>query len=168
MLLLGGGAVAVNEDIRRRLLQSTTAKQKGLDNTPPQEMRARLDWLAARAAEILSIVQRIDPSAALGSGYRAPQVNAAVDGSPTSKHMQALAYDITSATKTFEQYAKIARHIRANAAGVSVAPEDVLVERVPLHLHIEYAPPGTRAQTNYRQEIAGRKTGEKRRFEALA
>ena len=71
---------------------SSAAARLGIDNTPPAE---------AQGAMALLVANVLDPlRAGLGrpvrvtSGYRAPAVNRAVSGSPTSQHMLGEAADI--------------------------------------------------------------------------
>ena len=74
------------------MMRSQTATRRGIDNTPTPE--------AQRAMQIL-VAYVLDPlRAGLGSpvritsGFRAPEVNRAVNGSPTSQHMLGEAADI--------------------------------------------------------------------------
>ena len=82
---------------------SSAAARLGIDNTPPPE--------AQRAMQVL-VAQVLDPlRTALGrpvrvtSGYRAPAVNRAVQGSPTSQHMAGEAADIKADGLSAEQLA---------------------------------------------------------------
>lgn len=74
------------------LTVSTAAKRLGIDNSPPAEVQPAMQRLVAVVLDPLR--------AALGrpvrvtSGYRAPAVNRAVNGSPTSQHMLGEAADI--------------------------------------------------------------------------
>lgn len=74
------------------LTASTAARRLGIDNSPPPEVQPAMQ----RLVEVV-----LDPlRAALGrpvrvtSGYRAPAVNRAINGSPTSQHMLGEAADI--------------------------------------------------------------------------
>lgn len=72
---------------------SQTAVRLGIDNTPPPDVLERLKHLAAQ----LELVR-----AALGvpllisSGYRSPQLNAAVGGARKSDHVSGVAVDFTA------------------------------------------------------------------------
>ena len=71
---------------------SDTAKQKGLDNTPPAEVKQNL----VRLAEFLEDIRALFPGKVIkiSSGYRSPKVNAAVGGAKASDHLTGCAADI--------------------------------------------------------------------------
>jgi hypothetical protein len=77
---------------RAELIRSKTAQERGIDNSPPEHLLAELDFTQAGCERI---------RAALGfpmiihSGYRCPQLNDAVGGSPSSQHMAGQAVDFT-------------------------------------------------------------------------
>jgi hypothetical protein len=70
---------------------SETAARQGLDNTPTPQAYSGLE----RLAEVMEEVRRIcgNKPVTITSGYRGPQVNAAVGGSTNSAHMVGLACD---------------------------------------------------------------------------
>jgi len=74
---------------------SQTAARKGLHNVPPlgSPERANLQ----RTAEVMEEVRTIlgGNPILVSSGYRSPQVNAAVGGSKSSAHMSGLAVDFS-------------------------------------------------------------------------
>jgi zinc D-Ala-D-Ala carboxypeptidase len=63
----------------------------GLDNTPTEEARANLYELVQTVLDPLR--KELGVPIRITSGYRSPQVNAAVGGSRTSRHMLGLAAD---------------------------------------------------------------------------
>ena len=76
------------------LLRSETADRLGIRNLPSDGDLERLEWL---------ITHCLDPIRKLwgqiirvNSGYRSPELNRAVGGSPTSQHMTGEAADITT------------------------------------------------------------------------
>lgn len=76
------------------LCASSTARSRGIDNTPPPEIRERLRML---------IEDLLDPvregwgqAIAVNSGYRCPALNAAVGGVPTSQHLKGEAADLNA------------------------------------------------------------------------
>lgn len=74
-------------------LVSDTATAQGIDNTPSAETIVRLTTLAA----VMTAVRRIcgrNP-VLISSGYRCPELNAAIGGAPNSAHMYGLACDFT-------------------------------------------------------------------------
>ena len=74
------------------LTKSETALRHDLDNTPPQEV---VDNLRTLCENILQPVREgYGVAVKVNSGYRAPEVNAAVGGSKTSDHCKGQAADI--------------------------------------------------------------------------
>jgi zinc D-Ala-D-Ala carboxypeptidase len=72
---------------------SQTAARKGLSNTPPAHELENLE----RTAKVMEKVRTLlgDKPILVSSGYRSPQVNAAVGGSKSSAHMSGLACDFS-------------------------------------------------------------------------
>jgi hypothetical protein len=70
---------------------SQTASRKGLDNTPPPEVVARLQDVTAPGLERVRSI--LGKPLLISSGYRSPAVNKAVGGSKTSAHMFGYAAD---------------------------------------------------------------------------
>ena len=71
--------------------KSQTAERKGLDNTPKGE------HLDAAKALFENVVQKVRDNfgpTVLNSGYRGPELNEAVGGSPNSQHCKGEAADI--------------------------------------------------------------------------
>ena len=71
--------------------KSQTAERKGIDNTPQGE------HLEAAVALFESVVQKVRDHfgvTTINSGYRCPELNAAVGGSATSQHCHGEAADI--------------------------------------------------------------------------
>ena len=74
------------------LCRSTTATTKGLSNNPTDEVLANLKTLAQRYLQPLR--DHFGCQIIINSAYRAPMVNKAVGGSPTSWHLKGCAADI--------------------------------------------------------------------------
>ena len=74
---------------------SQTAARKGLNNVPAAGSQERKNL--TRTAEVMEQVRTIlgDKPILVSSGYRSPQVNAAVGGSKSSAHMSGLAVDFS-------------------------------------------------------------------------
>jgi uncharacterized protein YcbK (DUF882 family) len=74
---------------------SQTAARKGIHNVPPANSQERKN--IQRSAEVMEKVRTIlgDKPILVSSGYRSPQVNAAVGGSKSSAHMSGLAVDFS-------------------------------------------------------------------------
>lgn len=76
------------------LTRSTTARQRGIDNTPPIEIIPRLEALVAN---VLNPVREMwGKPIRVNSGYRSPALNRAVGGAAKSGHMEGEAADITT------------------------------------------------------------------------
>lgn len=72
-------------------LRELTRTSVRLDNTPPPERIRRLRLLAWGVLE--PVRAHFGRPVLVTSGYRSPEVNAAVRGAPTSQHMQCEAVD---------------------------------------------------------------------------
>jgi len=73
---------------------SQTAARLGLDNTPPPDVLAALRRTALGLEGVR--VRLGGAPIIVSSGYRAPEVNRAVGGSPRSQHMTGQAVDFTA------------------------------------------------------------------------
>ena len=73
---------------------SQTAARKGINNTPPPDVLARLK----RTAQGMEVVRIALGGSAINisSGYRCPALNAAVGGAKNSQHLTGEACDFTS------------------------------------------------------------------------
>lgn len=77
-----------------QLTFSETAEQKGIDNSPPPDVVGNLRRLANGLEAVQTLLgMPLD----ISSGYRCPELNRAVGGSPTSQHTQGLAADFVCA-----------------------------------------------------------------------
>ncbi len=75
-----------------RLAHSDTARERGIDNTPPPELIPNLRLLARGLDRIrLLLGHPLD----ISSGYRSAALNEAVGGARSSQHSQGLAADFT-------------------------------------------------------------------------
>ena len=74
------------------LCRSTTATTKGLSNNPTEEVQKNLKRLAQQYLQPLR--DHFGCQIIINSAYRAPMVNKAVGGSPTSWHLKGCAADI--------------------------------------------------------------------------
>jgi zinc D-Ala-D-Ala carboxypeptidase len=74
------------------LTKSETALRHGLDNTPGEQEIANLRTLAEQVLQ--PVRTAYGRGVKVNSGYRAPEVNAAVGGSRTSDHCRGQAADI--------------------------------------------------------------------------
>lgn len=72
-------------------IRSDVAIRKGIYNFPPADVLENLRVLAAKLEAVRAILGR---PVLVSSGYRSEELNAAIGGSKTSKHMTGLAADI--------------------------------------------------------------------------
>ncbi len=80
------------------LCKSTKADQLGIDNTPTPEAEYNLQQLIDNVLNPART--ELGSPIYVKSGYRCPELNAAVDGEETSQHMDGEAADITAGNKT--------------------------------------------------------------------
>ena len=76
----------------QELTKSQEALRKGLNNTPSQEVISNLQELSNMVLQ--RVRDHFGKSVVVTSGYRSPEVNAAVGGSKTSDHCKGQAADI--------------------------------------------------------------------------
>ena len=76
----------------KELCKSSTAKKLNIDNTPSAEIKENLTVLIEECLD--PIREKFGNPIMVTSGYRCPQLNAAMGGSPTSHHTRGLAADI--------------------------------------------------------------------------
>jgi len=76
-----------------QMIDSPTARSKGIDNHPGGAVRANLQ----RIAELLEKVRHLlgERDLHINSAYRCPELNRAVGSKPSSRHVQGLAADFT-------------------------------------------------------------------------
>jgi len=72
------------------LTRSETARRRGIDNRPPPELVPNLRLLARGLDEVRRLLGH---RLRISSGYRCPELNAAVGGARTSQHCEGLAAD---------------------------------------------------------------------------
>lgn len=81
----------------KELCQSSTATQKGIDNTPNSEIVNNLTQLVDNILDPLR--EEYGKPIKVNSGYRCDALNKAIGGSKTSYHRFGLAADITAGSK---------------------------------------------------------------------
>ena len=85
------------------LTVSTAAQRLGLDNTPTPEAQQAMQHLVANVLDPLRT--GLGRPVRITSGYRAPAVNQAIKGAPSSQHMRGEAVDMKADGLTAEALA---------------------------------------------------------------
>lgn len=80
------------------LTASSTAKRKGIDNTPDATVRANLTALVANILDPLR--EAYGKPIVVSSGYRSPKLNRAVGGAAKSQHVTGQAADVHTLSDT--------------------------------------------------------------------
>lgn len=83
---------------------SETAVRKGVDNTPPPQIVARLTDVARRLEEVRAI---LGVPLRISSGYRCSALNKLIGGSKTSAHMEGYAVDFQCSIKPIDVCKKL-------------------------------------------------------------
>lgn len=81
----------------KELCKSSTATQRGIDNTPNSEIVSNLEQLVDKILDPLR--EKYGKPVRVNSGYRCDKLNKAVGGSNTSQHKYGLAADITAGSR---------------------------------------------------------------------
>jgi zinc D-Ala-D-Ala carboxypeptidase len=111
-----------------RLTDSDTARERGIDNSPPPELIASLRLLARGLDRIRLLLGH---PLEISSGYRSPALNAAVGGAHNSQHSQGLAADFTC--PGFGAPLAIARALRGSAI-----PFDTVILEFEEWVHVSF------------------------------
>lgn len=124
------------------LTASDTARKKGIDNTPPPDIAAKL---AALANKLLDPARELwGAPITVNSGFRCPQLNVAIGGAAGSQHMKGEAADITTGTVTGNKllFDKI---VAAQKRG-DIAFDQLIDEKNYSWLHVSFRAGGNRNQ----------------------
>ncbi len=113
--------------------ESQTATRRGLSNKPTPAVLDNLRRLAATLERVRDLLQ--GAPIRISSGYRAPQVNAAVGGSLTSLHLQGCAADFTA-----PQYGSPLQICQALAADTTLDFQELIFEGAWVHFGIQADP----------------------------
>jgi len=145
--LAAAGGETVKQGLGRffswaELTRSNTARRLGLDDTPTPEAQAAMQALVA---DVLDPLRRmLGRPIRVGSGYRAPAVNRAIDGAESSQHMRGEAVDIKVDGMGAQELALFILR--------SGLPADQVIWYAPErggHVHLSY----TRVRANRRQAM---------------
>lgn len=81
----------------KELCKSSTATQKGIDNTPNSEIVSNLEQLVDKVLDPLR--EEFGKPIIVNSGYRSSALNKVVKGAANSQHVSGQAADITAGSK---------------------------------------------------------------------
>jgi len=109
------------------LEEMTTTQQRGLDNTPSEEVKEKLQDLCE---DLLEPVRELVGPLHINSGYRSVEVNHAVGGQPTSQHCKGEAADTLPKEKTLQE--------AAQAILDSDLPYDQMIYEFGSWIHLSY------------------------------
>lgn len=126
------------------LIHSETALRMGLNNTPSPVIRNRLrilietlldplreEWAKQCTAEAWG-----DPAILVTSGYRSPELNRAVGGSPTSAHLLGWAADLKPRNGRLDDFKNFCRTFLATRAFDQLISESENAAGIPRWLHV--------------------------------
>lgn len=125
----------------KELTRSTTATEKGIDNTPTPEVEKNLTLLVENVLDHLREIY--GKPITVNSGYRCPELNKAVGGSKTSDHVKGFSADITASNK--EDNAKLFEIIKNNFVFDQLIWEKGN-SKYPDWVHVSYNPDRLRNQ----------------------
>ena len=127
----------------QELTKSQEALRKGLNNSPSQEVVSNLQALSNMVLQ--RVRDHFGKSVTVTSGYRSPEVNAAVGGSKTSDHCKGQAADIEIAGVP---NAELAEWIRDNLDFTQVILE-FYTQGIPDSgwVHVSYDPANLKKQS---------------------
>jgi zinc D-Ala-D-Ala carboxypeptidase len=117
---------------REELIGSDTAARLGIDNTPPADVEANL----RRLCEVLERVRAAMGPIFISSGYRCLELNTAIGGSKTSRHMDGCAADTGYANESLRT---VANHLIEHAQVLGI---DQVIYEFGRWVHIGIALPG--------------------------
>lgn len=91
----------------QELIRSNTAERLGIDNTPDAVVVEHLETLVERLLDPLR--EAFGRPIIVTSGYRCPELNKAVGGSPTSAHLQGYAADLVPKDGDVQRFLELTR-----------------------------------------------------------
>lgn len=111
------------------------AEARGIDNTPGAEHEAHI----------------------ISSGYRGPELNAAVGGSSTSAHCHGYAFDLVPTNGKMREFKRFCREFLADKSFDQLISEKENDQGVPNWMHVGYKhPDGVRQRRQYLSMIGGK------------
>ncbi len=145
------------------LLQSTTARQRGIPNVPTAEHRQNLiglistlltplrrDWANLCRSENLGT-----PGIIVTSGYRGPDLNRAVGGSKQSAHCVGFAADLVPTNRQLLRFKQFCRNWLSAQAFDQMISEHEQADGTPQWIHLGWKAPDGRQRKQFLSESNG-------------
>lgn len=120
------------------LSRSSVARMRHIDNTPPPEAVKALHALVDNLLDPLR--DAIGSPLTVTSGYRCPELNAAVGGAPRSHHLRGMAADVTAGSRSANM--RLWQLLRASGLPFTQAID----EQGYAWIHLSYDPADLRRQ----------------------
>jgi uncharacterized protein YcbK (DUF882 family) len=120
---------------KEELIRSNTATARGIDNTPPPAIAAKLAALANRLLD--PIREMWGAPITVNSGYRCPVLNKAVGGAAGSQHLKGEAADITAGSPVENR--KLFNMIVAARERGEISFDQLIDESGYSWLHVSYS-----------------------------
>lgn len=145
--------------------RSSTAKAKGIDNTPSPAIEANIvesvEMLLDPLREAWEIHCRQNGLGKVGinisSGYRCPALNKAVGGSSTSAHCYGYAFDLVPVNGRMRAFKRFCRAFLAGYDFDQLISEGENADGMPAWMHVGYKhPDGVRQRGQYLSMISGK------------
>jgi uncharacterized protein YcbK (DUF882 family) len=114
------------------LTRSTTARLRGIDNTPSQQVINNLTALVDNVLDPLR--EAWGKPIHVNSGYRCPRLNKAVGGVPASQHLKGEAADVTAGSPALN------RQLYSLLRELNLPVDQAINEHDFAWLHISYGP----------------------------
>jgi len=116
----------------RELTRSATARRLGIDNKPPARAVAALHELVEQVLDPLR--EAWGGPIKVNSGYRCPELNEAVGGTPSSQHQRGEAADITVGSP------KRNRRLLALIKQLNLPVDQCIDEKGCIWIHVSHRP----------------------------
>lgn len=129
--------------------RSGTAHSKGIDNTPNAEHMAHITEAIetlidplCEAWERHCLESKLGkPGICISSGYRGPELNKAVGGSPTSAHCHGYAFDLVPTNGKMMEFKRFCHDFLADKAFDQLISKGEDSKGMPLWMHVGYKHP---------------------------
>lgn len=122
----------------RELTHSTTAVNRGIDNTPSLQHAKNLKALVENLLD--PIREKYGKPIIISSGYRCSMLNTIVGGAAMSQHLFGYAVDIRSLTDTLEDNKKLLDLIKSMDPPYDQLIWEYGTSKGPDWIHISYSP----------------------------